>query len=694
MDSLKKFISHNRILNMLKGFFFPPAGVPLWVRILPYAVLGILTIVVLVAGTYAWDYTNSPAFCGTTCHTMPPEYQAYNVSPHARVDCVECHIGKSFLATRITRKAGDISHIIDLVFSNYEYPIYATKMRPARDTCELCHFPEKFSDDKFREIKQHQNDEANTAVSTYIYLKTGGGSHREGLGKGIHWHIENPVYYLPTDALEQTIPYVREVDEKGNAQGYYVDVVSGVKSDTIKDENLKKMDCITCHNRISHLVPQPEEAADQLINRGVISQKIPEARIKMVEVLRAKYDSSEQALKAIGELDKYYQEKYPDFYTENSQLVTDMISAVKGTYNQSIFPSQKIAWETHPTNIGHNYFPGCMRCHDGKHLNSKGEAIPLECNLCHSIPVVVGPDKFVANIEISRGPEPESHKNSNWINLHRSAFNLTCSTCHTMKDAGGTSNTSFCSNSACHGTVWKYAGYDAPGLREIIQKQLKEVAPPPEPTTPASAPSAGGEATAALTYTDKVGAIFQQNCGNCHGGQGTTMKGLNLTTYKTLMAGGENGAVIQSGDADNSLLIKTIGGAQPHFAQLSAEDLDLVKKWIAAGAPEGTPSVQETPTPGTGEINQAKSWDGGIQTMLASRCVMCHAEGGMGAEKVIFTGYQDAIKGGEEGGVIVPGNSKESELVQVQLKGGHPGQLTKEELDQIIAWIDAGAIEK
>jgi hypothetical protein len=98
--------------------------------------------------------------------------------------------------------------------------------------------------------------------------------------------------------------------------------------------------------------------------------------------------------------------------------------------------------------VGHRDTPGCFRCHDGKHLNDKQEAIRLECNLCHSIPVVVGPDKFVANIEISRGPEPESHLNSNWLGLHRNAFDETCAACHTTENAGGTDNSSFCSNSA------------------------------------------------------------------------------------------------------------------------------------------------------------------------------------------------------------------------------------------------------
>jgi nitrate/TMAO reductase-like tetraheme cytochrome c subunit len=101
-----------RIFQWLKRFFFPPAGSPRWLRLLPYVVLGVLTLMVLTGAAYAWEYTNSPSFCGTSCHTMPPEYTAYLTSPHARVDCVDCHIGKGFIATRITRKAGDVRHII------------------------------------------------------------------------------------------------------------------------------------------------------------------------------------------------------------------------------------------------------------------------------------------------------------------------------------------------------------------------------------------------------------------------------------------------------------------------------------------------------------------------------------------------------------------------------------------------------
>ena len=164
-----------------------------------------------------------------------------------------------------------------------------------------------------------------------------------------------------------------------------------------------------------------------------------------------------------------------------------------------------------------------------------------------------------------------------------------------MDDPGGTSNTSFCSNSACHGSVWKYVGFNAPSLRTVLQEQLKKITPTltptPEVTTAPAAPQAeeasptpSGEELA-LTYAGAIGAILQQRCGGCQDGQGVAMNGLNLITYQTLMTGGIDGTTIIPGNPDNSLLIHKIAGPQPHFAQRTPLELDLVKKWIAAGAP-------------------------------------------------------------------------------------------------------------
>jgi hypothetical protein len=558
--------------HALRNFFFPPAGSPWWVRLLPYAFLGVLTFFVLVGSVYAWDYTNSPQFCGESCHTMPPEYTAYLLSPHAEVDCVECHIGRGFFATRVSRKAGDLEHVFDTTFHNYEFPIRAKKMRPASETCEKCHSPAKFSDDSLREIRRYDINAANTPTSTYLVLKTGGGTARQGLGRGIHWHIENPVYYLPTDELDQEIPYIRVVNDDGTTTDY-LDINSDLDTSAINLDDLKQMDCITCHNRITHLVLTPEDTVDQLMSRGLISPSIPSIRALAVEVYGAEYPTVEAGQAAIGGLMDWYKQNHAEFVAQNPGLVDAAIVALQDAYAKSNFPEQQVNYATHPNNIGHKDSPGCFRCHDGKHLNAEQEPIRLECNLCHSIPVVAGPPDFLADIEVSRGLEPSSHLDPSWIHMHREVFDTSCVNCHTTDDPGGTSNTSFCSNSACHGNVWEYAGFDAPGLREIVLAQL------PAQPTPTPLPAAVD-----VTYEAVIGPVFAQRCTACHGGSSPVQE-LDLTTYQGALRGGAGGPAIVAGDSTGSLLVQVQSGPQNHFGQLSPEELDLVAGWIDAGAP-------------------------------------------------------------------------------------------------------------
>ncbi|MEA1977463.1 MAG: c-type cytochrome domain-containing protein, partial [Chloroflexota bacterium] len=205
-------------------------------------------------------------------------------------------------------------------------------------------------------------------------------------------------------------------------------------------------------------------------------------------------------------------------------------------------------------------------------LNELDEAIRLECNLCHSIPVVADPTDFVVEIEISRGPEPESHLNPNWISLHREVFDVSCSNCHTTENPGGADNSSFCSNSACHGTVWEYAGFDAPGLREILLSQL-----PGMDEAPISE-------SAALTYQASIGPLLEQRCITCHGENG--IQGLDLSSYKSTLAGGMTGPAVIAGDPDASLIIQRQTGDLPHFAQFTQDEIRLFVDWIMAGAPE------------------------------------------------------------------------------------------------------------
>ncbi|MGB3715749.1 MAG: NapC/NirT family cytochrome c, partial [Candidatus Promineifilaceae bacterium] len=351
-----------RIWAAIKRFFFPAEGSPLWLRVLPFAVLGILTAVVLVGTVYGWNYSNSSEFCGSTCHTMPPEYNAYLRSPHARVRCVECHIGRDVVTTQFSRKAGDLRHVIATVTQNFEFPIFTRAMRPARESCETCHFPEKFSDDSLRQIRHYGSDEDNSVENTHLILKTGGGTEREGLGQGIHWHIENEVRYLATDKLEQDIPYVRTIDAEGNIIEYY-DIASGLTPDDVAGQTLETMDCITCHNRITHSIPTPEDAVDQAIRKGLISKELPFIKETAVGLLSREYPDSESAFQSFQDLRHIYSEDFPDIYAENQGEIILAIATLEDIYSQIAFPEQELDWETHPDNLGHKISPGCFRCH-------------------------------------------------------------------------------------------------------------------------------------------------------------------------------------------------------------------------------------------------------------------------------------------------------------------------------------------
>lgn len=105
--------------------------------------------------------------------------------------------------------------------------------------------------------------------------------------------------------------------------------------------------------------------------------------------------------------------------------------------------------------------------------------------------------------------------------------------------------------------------------------------------------------------------------------------------------------------------------------------------------PRPTPSAAPTPTPGEGIA--ADSWDGTYSAMFKNRCSTCHGTTRVGG--LSLSTYQDALAGGNSGPGIVPGDPDGSWIVKIQQEGGHPGQLTDAELQQVIEWIQAGAAE-
>ncbi len=116
-------------------------------------VLGAIGLAVLAAGgIVAWEYSNSNAFCTNNCHAVHPEEpRAYAVAPHARVQCVECHMGRLPTLQLMTLKAAHYHELLGMI-TGYKRPLNATTLRPARDSCEGCHWPAVNHSDKVRNI--------------------------------------------------------------------------------------------------------------------------------------------------------------------------------------------------------------------------------------------------------------------------------------------------------------------------------------------------------------------------------------------------------------------------------------------------------------------------------------------------------------------------------------------------------------
>lgn len=625
-------------------------------------VIGILVVGLISIGATVnvWEYTNSSQFCGTTCHTMPPEYTAYKISPHARVACVECHLGRDAFTVIFGRKAGDMKHVISLIAQQYETPIHAKNMRPARDSCEKCHWPEKFSNDSLRVIKHYDSDKDNTEHSTFLVMRTGGGTEREGRGRGIHWHIENQVWYISEDELKQEIPWVRVVDKKGQVTDY-VDVEANITPEQIQKAEKKLMDCIDCHNRVSHLFRSPQRAIDEAIATHRIDKKIPFIKRQAVDILNREYESMAAANKAIESLDSLYKTSYPDFYAANPDSVAQAIEVLKEIYGQIVFPTMEVGWNTHPDNIGHKEWPGCFRCHDGKHISQDGGSIRLHCNICHSIPRTVSEGEPAPTISMIQEGEPPSHLATNWMAEHRFQANVDCEQCH-GEHTFGVDNKNFCSNSNCHGTKWTWVGLDAAfphpvalvgkhaaltcnqchakntkpeyscaqchtkphifgsercqdchtpeGFKQSAEKVLAAAPHVPHsldarqnclachsPGTlqPIPEDHTGRPNETCLqchvvepvqsmeiSFSKNVLPILQSRCAGCHG----TSAGLKVTTYASLMAGGVSGSPIKPNDPKGSLLIykqNTTHKSPPRG--LAPDELEIIKRWIAAGAP-------------------------------------------------------------------------------------------------------------
>ena len=334
----------------------------------------------------AVHYMDSVTFCGRSCHTvMQPEFTAYQNSPHSRVECVKCHIGPG-ASWFVKSKLSGVRQVFAVALNTHSRPLPTPvhNLRPARDTCEACHWPQKFGADRLRVIEKFAEDESNTRTKTALLMRIGGG----GSGRaGIHsFHMrEGAMFeYAHADEKRQEIPWVRYTTAEGKVVEYFAE---GAKPDEVKKLPVRLMDCMDCHTRPSHAFDSQETAVNAAMAHGLISPALPFAKKHSMEILQKAYATSQQALVEIPKhLETIYREQHPEIHRQRRAEVESAARTLFAIWSRNVFPAMKVTWGTYPNNIGHTDFLGCFRCHDGAHTSQDGSrTIGQDCGACHSI---------------------------------------------------------------------------------------------------------------------------------------------------------------------------------------------------------------------------------------------------------------------------------------------------------------------
>jgi nitrate/TMAO reductase-like tetraheme cytochrome c subunit len=351
--------------------------------------LGVFIMMSAIGSYKAYEFTDSVQFCGQLCHSvMAPEYTAYQLSPHARVGCVECHVGAG-ATWYVKSKLSGARQVFATAFKTYPRPIPTPvhNLRPAQETCEECHWPKKFYGAQLKVFTHYASDETNSLRQIRLLIKTGGGDPATGAPEGIHWHmnIGNEITYVAADEKHQVIPYIHVKDLQGRVTEYYAKD-STMNKDQIASAEKRRMDCVDCHNRPTHIYVPPDLAVDQSLLARRIDAGLPFIKQQAVATLTAKYDTTDAAIEAIAkDIHDFYANKYPQLSTSKALEIRNAIDELQNIFRRTTFPEMKLNWQTHPNNIGHFYFNGCFRCHDGQHVSLEGKVISKECDTCHTV---------------------------------------------------------------------------------------------------------------------------------------------------------------------------------------------------------------------------------------------------------------------------------------------------------------------
>lgn len=347
-----------------------------------------LTVVNLLflgfGGAAILHHMDTAEFCGTTCHhVMGPEWATYQNSPHAHVACVECHVGEGPEAL-IDAKLNGLRQMWLVTVGGYNRPIPTPvhTLRPARETCEKCHWPDKFYGHRIKTIARFETDEASTPRYSTLALKVGAG----GQAETIHWHVSeaNEIHYQSVDHERTRMAWV-EVRKGDTVHRYERPDVMVPEDHDLPEPRV--MDCVDCHNRATHVYKLPDDVVDELMANDTINRAVPWAKAAALEALRCTVKPGQAPEEAIAaSLRGFYSRKAPEVMTRHSRALDVMTTMLAQAHRRYVHPGMKVEWGTYPNHIGHRRDDiGCFRCHGADLVDENGNAIDDDCTLCHSL---------------------------------------------------------------------------------------------------------------------------------------------------------------------------------------------------------------------------------------------------------------------------------------------------------------------
>jgi hypothetical protein len=327
----------------------------------------------------------SAQFCGQSCHVMAPQARSHAVSPHARVACVDCHVAEGARGW-IESKAAGSRQLIEVALNRYPRPVPSALasglLVPSRETCERCHWPEKFSATRLKVIARFAADEANSETQTVMMMMVGGsrsgGIHGKHFGSGVE------ISFVPADAERQSIPWVEYRNAQTGETRVYRAADAAPESAPAGQKIL--MECVDCHNRPTHTFGLPDAELDLAFAGGWLPTSLPYLKKAGKDALQATYASSAEAAQKIPEaIASYYRQSYPEVYASRTADIQNAGRHIAGIYGRNVFPDLNVTWGTYKNNLGHTSSPGCFRCHDDQHTAADARTITQDCSSCHEV---------------------------------------------------------------------------------------------------------------------------------------------------------------------------------------------------------------------------------------------------------------------------------------------------------------------